>query len=58
MHYIHGKDWVAKLLGALVTERMKPFIIKYCPTMQIGGIKDKFRTSECSKNMDEIKQNK
>ena len=26
--YIHGKDWDAKFLEALVSERMKPFIIK------------------------------
>ena len=40
MHYIHGKDWDSKLLEALVSERMKPFIIKYCPKMQIDGIKN------------------
>ena len=37
--YIHGKDWDAKFLEALVSERMKPFIIKNCPLMQIGGMK-------------------
>ena len=26
--YIHEKDWDAKFLEALVSERMKPFIIK------------------------------
>ena len=33
--YIHGKSWDAKLLEALVTERMKPLITKHCPEMQI-----------------------
>ena len=37
--YIHGKSWDAKLLEALVTERMKPLITKHCPNMQIGGMK-------------------
>ena len=32
--YIHGKDWDAKLLEALVSERMKPSIIKNCPKIQ------------------------
>ena len=38
--YIHGKDWDAKLLEALVSERMKPVIIANCPKIQIGGIKN------------------
>ena len=29
MRFIHGKDWDAKLLEALVSERIKPFIIKF-----------------------------
>ena len=37
--YIHGKEWDAKFLEALVSERMKPFITKNCPNMQIGGRK-------------------
>ena len=36
---IHGKDWDAKLLEALVSERMKPSIIENCPKIQIGRIK-------------------
>ena len=40
MRYINGKDWDAKLLEALVSERMKPSIIETCPKMQIGGIKN------------------
>ena len=36
--YIHGRDWDAKFLEALVSERMKPFITKNCPLMQIVGI--------------------
>ena len=38
--HIHGKDWDAKLLEALVSERMKPSIIENCPKIQIGGIKN------------------
>ena len=37
--YIPGKDLDAKFLEALVSERMKPFIIKNCPLMQRGGMK-------------------
>ena len=29
--YIHGKDWDANFLEALVSERMKPFITKKMP---------------------------
>ena len=29
--YIHGKEWNAQLLEALVSERMKPFITKNYP---------------------------
>ena len=39
MRYIYGKNWDAKLLEALISERMKPFILENCPKMQIGGIK-------------------
>ena len=38
--YIPGKDWDAKILEALVSESIKPFYLKYCPTMQIGGIQN------------------
>ena len=37
--YKHGKEWDAKFLEPLVSERMKPFITKNCQSMQIGGIK-------------------
>ena len=37
MRYIHGKEWDAKLLNALVAERMKPKIHAAIPDMQIGG---------------------
>ena len=40
MRYIHGKGWDTKLFDALVSERIKPFIIANCPKMQIIGIKD------------------
>ena len=38
--YIHGKEWDAKFLEALVSETMKPLITKNCPEMQIGGMKE------------------
>ena len=38
--YINGKEWYVKLTDALVSERMKPFIIANCPKMEIGGIKN------------------
>ena len=31
-------------LEALVSERMKPYIIRNCPNMQIGGIKNNSST--------------
>ena len=37
--YIHGKEWDAKFLEALASERMKDLITKHCPNMQIGGMK-------------------
>ena len=37
--YIHGKEWDAKFLEVLVSERMKGLITKHCPKMQIGGMK-------------------
>ena len=37
MRYIHGKDWDAKLLKALVAERMKSKIHAAIPDIQIGG---------------------
>ena len=36
MRYIHGKDWDAKLLEALIAERMKPVIHAAIPEIQIG----------------------
>ena len=38
MRYIHGKEWDAKLLEALISERMKQHINEHCPDIQIGGI--------------------
>ena len=38
MRYIHTKMWEAKLCEALVTEHMKPKIIRACPNIQIGGM--------------------
>ena len=37
--YIHGKEWDAKFLEAIVSERMKALITKHCPKMKIGGMK-------------------
>ena len=37
MRYIHGKDWDAKMLEALVAERMKPKIHAAIPDIQIRG---------------------
>ena len=37
MRYIHGKDWDAKMLEALVAESMKPKIHEAIPDIQIGG---------------------
>ena len=38
MRFIHGKDWDAKLLESLVTERIKLPIVKKCAQIQIGGM--------------------
>ena len=37
MRYIHGKDWDAKLLEALIAEKMKPSILVAVSDTQIGG---------------------
>ena len=37
MRYIHGKDWDAKMLEALVAERMKPKLHEAIPDIQIEG---------------------
>ena len=55
--YIHGKDWDAKLLEALVSERMKPAIIANCPKIQINQKQLQFRTPNGAKNMDENSRN-
>ena len=47
MRYIHLKSWEAKLCEALVTEKMKPNIVKACPSIQIGGIPK----SSCSEHL-------
>ena len=38
--YIHGKEWDAKLLEALVSERMKKLITKHCPKCKQGERKE------------------
>ena len=37
MRFIHLKCWRAKLLEALITEKMKPQIVEATPKIQIGG---------------------
>ena len=36
MRYMHGKDWDAKMIEALVAKRMKPKIHSAIPKIQIG----------------------
>ena len=38
MRFIHMKCWRAKLLEALITEKMKPQIVEATPNIQIGGM--------------------
>ena len=38
MRFIHMKCWRAKLLKALITEKMKPQIVAATPKIQIGGM--------------------
>ena len=38
MRFIHMKCWRAKLLEALITEKMKPQIVEATPKIQIGGM--------------------
>ena len=38
MRFIHMKCWRAKLLEALITEKMKPKIVEATPNIQIGGM--------------------
>ena len=38
MRFVHSKEWEARLCEALVTEHMKPNIVKACPNIQIGGM--------------------
>ena len=38
MRFIHMKCWRAKLLEALITEKMKPKIVEATPDIQIGGM--------------------
>ena len=38
MRFIHMKCWRAKLLEALITEKMKPRIVEATPKIQIGGM--------------------
>ena len=38
MRFIHGRDWRSRLCDKIVTEKMKPDIVKACPNIQLGGI--------------------
>ena len=38
MRFIHMKCWRAKLLEAIITEKMKPLIVEATPNIQIGGM--------------------
>ena len=38
MRFIHMRSWHCKLLEALITEKMKPNIVKSTPNIQIGGM--------------------
>ena len=38
MRFIHGREWRSRLLDKIVTEKMKPDIVKACPNIQLGGI--------------------
>ena len=38
MRFIHMKCWRAKLLEALITEKMKPQKVEATPKIQIGGM--------------------
>ena len=40
MRYIHGKDWDAKLLEALIAERIKPNKAAAIPEIHIGVNQD------------------
>merc|ERR1712102_19788 len=38
MRFIHGRDWRSRLCDKIVTDKMKPDIVKACPNIQLGGI--------------------
>ena len=38
MRFVHTREWEAGLCEALVTEQMKPKIVKACPRIQICGM--------------------
>ena len=38
MRFVHSKEWKARLCEAIVTENMKPNIVKACPNILIGGM--------------------
>ena len=36
--FVHSKEWEARLCEGLMSEHMKPRIVKACPKIQIGGM--------------------
>ena len=56
MIYIHGKDWDAKLLEALISERMKPSIIEKTALEWGNSRQLQCRAFNSGKNMNESKQ--
>ena len=42
--FVHTRDWEAGFCEALVTELMKPKIVKACPRIQIGGMPESSST--------------
>ena len=38
MRFIHGREWRSRLCDKIVTDKMKPDIVKACPSIQLGGI--------------------
>ena len=38
MRFVHSKEWEARLCEAIVTEHMKPNIVKACLNIHIGGM--------------------
>ena len=57
MRYIHGKDWGAKLIKAVIAERMKPSKSKPIPKIQMFNISDTSKLSYFSERYSPDQQN-